>query len=427
MKKVKLGEIAEITSSKRIFASDYVSSGIPFFRGKEISQKEKGENITDLLFISREKYEKIKSSYPVPEKGDILLTSVGSIGIPYLVDDEEFYFKDGNLTWFRNLSDKIDSKFLYYWMLSNEFKQQVFNNKIGAVQKALTIINLQELIITLPNLSTQTVIGKVLSSLDEKIELNNKINKELEAMAKSLYDYWFVQNADDSWKRTKINDLFKKYTDTSVRIDAKNIQKEGKYPVITQDVGDLVKGYTNEDHPISDLPAIIFGDHSCTLRYIDFPFFRGADGTQLMYFENKKIINYIYYCMSKLIPYLPNFGKYERHFKYLKDFEILVPPTDLIDNFNNFVTPIFSQINFNRNENYTLSQLRDYLLPLLMNGQVQVDDIDNKTSKKLETKKQDYYNQRFELWLENQKLAARGNIDRQTLREIFDAMDDDDK
>jgi type I restriction enzyme S subunit len=69
MKKVKLGDILEITSSKRIFASDYVSSGIPFYRGKEIIQKEKGESITDLLFISREKFEEIKKLILYHKKG----------------------------------------------------------------------------------------------------------------------------------------------------------------------------------------------------------------------------------------------------------------------------------------------------------------------------------------------------------------------
>ena len=346
MKKVKLGEMITFQRGYDLIHNQMKGGKIPVVGSSEIIGW----------------HDEVKVKAPV-----LLIGRSGTVGRPQYYDTDIWAH---NTTLFVSDFHGNDPKFCFYFLQNLNLENYANSSSVPTLNRN----SIHPLEVPLPDLPTQTAIAKILSSLDEKIALNNKINKELEAMAKELYDYWFVQNAEESWELTKINDLLKKYTDTSGRIDAKNIQKEGKYPVITQDVGDLVKGYTNEDNPISDLPAIIFGDHSCTLRYIDFPFFRGADGTQLMYFENKKIINYIYYCMSKLIPYLPNFGKYERHFKYLKDFEILVPPTDLIDNFNNLITPIFSQINFNRNENYTLSQLRDFLLPMLMNGQVNIAD-----------------------------------------------------
>lgn len=82
---VKLGDICEITSSKRIFMADYVDSGIPFYRSKEIIEKQRGNNISTELFITEEKYEEIKQKFSVPQEGDILLTSVGTLGIPYIV------------------------------------------------------------------------------------------------------------------------------------------------------------------------------------------------------------------------------------------------------------------------------------------------------------------------------------------------------
>ena len=117
--KQKLGDICEITSSKRIFANEYLLSGVPFYRGKEISAKQKSTSeIDDPIFISHDKFEEIKLKYGVPLEGDILLTSVGTIGNPYLVkENEEFYFKDGNLTWFKNFKG-INSQWLYYWLLS---------------------------------------------------------------------------------------------------------------------------------------------------------------------------------------------------------------------------------------------------------------------------------------------------------------------
>ena len=155
MNKVKLGDILEITSSKRIHAEDYVETGIPFYRSKEVIQLVKGEKISEVLHISNEQYSKIKSKFPVPVIGDILLTSVGTIGIPYYVTDANFYFKDGNLTWFRKFDDSINSKYLLFWMQSKFFKNQINNNNIGAVQKALTIDFLKKFEIKVPPLDTQ--------------------------------------------------------------------------------------------------------------------------------------------------------------------------------------------------------------------------------------------------------------------------------
>ena len=101
-KEYKLGEVCAISSSKRIFANEYQNTGIPFYRGKEIIEKHNGANISNELFISEEKYNEIKTKFGAPKKGDMLLSSVGTLGVPYIVRDETFYFKDGNLTWFYN-------------------------------------------------------------------------------------------------------------------------------------------------------------------------------------------------------------------------------------------------------------------------------------------------------------------------------------
>jgi type I restriction enzyme S subunit len=106
-------EIAKVTSSKRIFLSDYVETGIPFWRSKEVIEQYDGKNISTELFIAADKYEEIKNKFGVPQPGDILLTSVGTIGVPYLVkDDSPFYFKDGNLTWIKDISREIEPYYL---------------------------------------------------------------------------------------------------------------------------------------------------------------------------------------------------------------------------------------------------------------------------------------------------------------------------
>lgn len=178
----KIDNICEVLSSKRIFAADYVKFGIPFYRSKEIIEKAFGENISNLLYIAEEKYNDIKSKYGVPKENDILISAVGErSGIPYLVRNEEFYFKDGNLIWIRNFDDrKIFSKYLCYWFKSKIGQFTLENLMIGSAQKALTIVGIKGIELNLPPLEVQNKIAKVLSALDNKIELNNAINNNLE-------------------------------------------------------------------------------------------------------------------------------------------------------------------------------------------------------------------------------------------------------
>jgi type I restriction enzyme S subunit len=303
------------------------------------------------------------------------------------------------------IKNEHSPKFFYY-LIKNIYNSDVFFNfesKTSGIKNLLIESALDNIKVPKYNLPTQQSIAKVLSDLDYKIELNNKINKELESMAKTLYDYWFVQfdfpNEDgkpykssggkmvynnelkreipEGWEVKKLGDIIKKYADKSTHIESKNILNEGSYPVITQDNGDLISGFTNENNPIEDVPLIVFGDHSCTLRYIDFPFFRGADGTQIMYFEEDLTI-YVYLFLQMIITQIPGYGKYERHYKYLKEFNIIIPKAKFLSEFQKIVEPIFNKISKSRLQNQHLTTLRDWLLPMLMNGQVTVKDVEHK-------------------------------------------------
>ena len=190
-KQYKIGDLCSISSSKRIFAKEYQTSGIPFYRGKEVIEKQKGENVSTELYISEARYNEIKNKFGVPEEGDMLLTSVGTLGVPYVVKDETFYFKDGNLTWFGNFKG-LNSKFLYYWFLSPMAKNAIDAKAIGSTQKALTIDALSKFEIDIPNVDVQNRIVSILSSLDNKIELNRRINDNLEQQVQALFKAWFV-------------------------------------------------------------------------------------------------------------------------------------------------------------------------------------------------------------------------------------------
>ena len=164
--KKKVDKIAELTSSKRVYLSEYVDEGIPFYRGKEISELKLNKTPNDILFISKESYEKYKKLYGVPEIGDILMTAVGTLGnVLRISNSSPFYFKDGNLIWFRRISE--NSKFLE--RLLEFHKKEIHKTSIGSTQRALTMVELRKLKFSFPSLPEQQKISSFHSSVDEKI------------------------------------------------------------------------------------------------------------------------------------------------------------------------------------------------------------------------------------------------------------------
>jgi type I restriction enzyme S subunit len=209
-KEYRLGDIADITSSKRIFYSDYVASGIPFYRSKEIIEKAKKENVSTELFISNERYNDIKNKFGVPYDGDILIAAVGErAGISYYVrNDGDFYFKDGNLIWFRNFKNNISSEFLVYYFNSYVGQQILESTMIGSAQKALTIIGLKGIEVNFPTLPEQYSIVSILRSLDDKIDLLQRQNKTLEQLAETLFRQWFIEEAENNWETEILGNIF---------------------------------------------------------------------------------------------------------------------------------------------------------------------------------------------------------------------------
>ena len=186
----KLGEVCEVTSSKRIFAEEYVEKGIPFYRSKEVIEKSKGQPLSIELFISEERYEEIKSSYGIPEIGDVLITAVGTIGKIWVVDsDSPFYFKDGNLVWLRKI-DGVDSLFFRFALtyLIDEYKK---TNANGAAYNALTIAKLKLMMCILPPLPLQQTFATRIEAIEEEKEKIQTSLQDLETLLASRMQYWF--------------------------------------------------------------------------------------------------------------------------------------------------------------------------------------------------------------------------------------------
>lgn len=186
----KLGDVCEITSSKRVFANEYVDTGIPFYRSKEVIEKSKQQPISVELYISESHYNSIKCNFGIPQIGDILITAVGTIGRIWVVDtNEPFYFKDGNLVWLRNIKDvhyEYFSKSLFY--LIDEYKKV---NANGAAYNALTIAKLKQMYCPLPPLSLQQFFAHKIEQIEkQKAALQNTIT-DLETLLASRMQYWF--------------------------------------------------------------------------------------------------------------------------------------------------------------------------------------------------------------------------------------------
>ena len=135
---------------------------------------------------------------------------------------------------------------------------------------------------------------------------------------------------ESKWEQVLFSNSIKNIIGNTTKIEKFNIKAEGKYPVITQEKEKLISGFTNEENKITDLPLILFGDHSCSIKYIDFDFFRGADGTVLLKPNDNFLPKYFYNVLnSLLIKLIENKDKYERHYKYLQNLYVPLPPIDI--------------------------------------------------------------------------------------------------
>jgi len=185
----RLGELGVITSSKRIYKSEYVKNGIPFYRTKEIKELSNGKDTTLELFISKERYYEIKKSFGVPQINDLLMSAVGTIGEIMVIENyNEFYFKDGNIVWFKEFNS-LDTNYLKFALTA--FIEKIKSLAIGSAYNALTIEKLNKYKISFPKSKAeqQTIVQKLNALLAETKKLESIYQKkivDLEELKKSV-------------------------------------------------------------------------------------------------------------------------------------------------------------------------------------------------------------------------------------------------
>ena len=308
-------------------------------------------------------------------------------------------------------------KFVYYWLKNSYYKLRSLSS---GVRNNLNSEDIKKFEINLPSLPTQQKIAAILSSLDDKIALNKKINAKLEAMAKRLYDYWFVQfdfpNEEGKPYKTSggkmvWNEVLKRkipeglevksinevcdvidclhskkpdfcYEDEdSYLLSLENITKEGyidiseKYYISKKDFSEWTSRICVKENDFLFTNAGRAGDMGMIPNGI-----KCAIGRNITAVRSKKINPYYLRCFFKSLymkeQILNNLDKgcffMSFNVRSIKQLSILIPKEENFHKFISFCEPIIKQLNKNNSEIQKLTNLRDRLLPLLMNGQVEV-------------------------------------------------------
>ena len=339
-KEKKLKYIAEITSSKRIYEYEYVDSGIPFYRGKEITALKNNQKIENFIYISEKRYNELKEKYGVPSKYDILITAVGTVGNAYTIeDDKPFYFKDGNLLWLKNIKEY--PKFVEYLFECN--KNVLLNNFFGSVQHALTISRLENLTFYFPPLDEQKRIASALSKIDAYLENTIKLIEEKErfkrGIAKKLLTCKEGENIPEArfkgfegeWEETQIlefvnNNIIKIEKGKSI---TKSKIEEGDIPVIA---GGKTPPYYHNKYNYN-FPCITISA-SGSAGYVWFHDYKiWASDCHVIYTDNKRYnIKFLYHYLKNIqdLIYYLQVGGVQKHV-YAKDLIKLNIPNITIE------------------------------------------------------------------------------------------------
>lgn len=381
-KKAKLSECCQSISDGDHQAPPKSNKGIPFVTISNI--KDNSFDFTNCMHVPQSYYDNLLAKRK-PQKGDILYSVVGSFGIPVLIKENVKFTFQRHIAILRPNPHIVEPAYMYYSMLSKAFFLQADAAAIGAAQRTISLSSLQNLTINLPDLPTQRRIASILSAYDDLIENNRRQIKLLEEAAQRLYREWFVElrfpghesvkvvdGVPEGWKIETVGSLLRKIPRTK-QVLTSDYQVSGNIPIVDQS-RDFIAGYTNDtDACVKPQDAIIvFGDHTRILKYITFPFAKGADGTQLIVSNSDCMPQSLFY-FSIIHIDLTNYH-YARHFKYLKESTILVPTKSIANAYDNIVHPIMKRIQVLRDSCVKAKEARDRLLPILMNREMEVSE-----------------------------------------------------
>ena len=381
--KVKLGDLYTVHNGLSK-GREYFGRGYPFLSFSTVFNNYfLPDELPDLV----QSTEKEQSSYDI-KRGDVFVTRTSEtsdeLGMSSVaLMDYPCATYNGFCKRMRPINvQRVCPEYIGYYLRMPSFRNGFQAFSTMTTRASLKNEDLLGMEVLLPEYKIQEKIASVLRKYDLLIENNQKQIKLLEEVARRLYREWFVDlhfpgyeekkivdGLPEGWKRMPVGELIGQVNRTE-QIPASMYQITGEIPIIDQS-RDFIAGYTDNRAALIDLnkPVIVFGDHTRVLKLIQFPFAKGADGTQLILSNNKKIPERLLYC-SLINVDISNYH-YARHFKYLKAEKILVPDEGIAAKFELIVTSIFGKVQMCRDTILRLSEARDRLLPKLMSGELE--------------------------------------------------------
>ena len=385
LKKYKLNECCEIlaggTPSTKI--DEYWNGDIPWLSVKDFGSVNKWVSATEKS-ISQQGLENCPST--MLHKGDLILSARGTIGKTAIVDKNMAF--NQSCFGLRAKEDSISSDFLFYWFKNN---QQIFKSaQQGNVFKSVTLDFFDKNYVSVPDIYAQKKIAAVLSAFDDKIALNQRINAKLEAMAKRLYDYWFVQfdfpNAEgkpykssggkmvwnevlkreipDGWEVKKCADICKVVTGKE---DANFSTQNGNYKFFTCSAETL-----KCDKPaFSGSAILIAGNGDFNIKHFTGSF--NAYQRTYVLIPPRKYYGILFFAAQEEVSaFISHSNGSIVKFITKTDIDNIHILEGLPNTYYNFINQLIEKNEKIQIEIEKLIDLRDRLLPLLMNGQVEV-------------------------------------------------------
>ncbi|EJO6494725.1 TPA: restriction endonuclease subunit S [Citrobacter freundii] len=388
-----IGDIAQVFDGPHATPKK-ITSG-PYFLS--ISSLEKGRlDLTKSAFLSEEDFKKWTKRV-TPEEGDLLFSYETRLGEAALMPAGVRACLGRRMGLLRFNKDKVIPEYVLYAYLSPAFQQTIKANTLtGATVDRLSISELPDFPIRIPPLEEQETVANLLGSIDKKIDLNNRINAELEAMAKTLYDYWFVQfdfpdtngnpykssggkmvynsnlkrDIPDGWMDSELDNLADLYQPKT--ISEKNMIRDGKY--LVYGANGVVGRFDKYNHEKSVVTITCRGN-TCGNINITRPY-SWITGNAMVVRPKNECINpyYIYNLLldSGVNKVITGSAQPQITRSNLAPLKIILPNEEIIQKFSLMMGGVFLKKIAILEENEHLAKLRDWLLPMLMNGQVTV-------------------------------------------------------
>ena len=255
-KKKSIGEVTDVLSASRVHKDEWVSNGVPFYRSSDVVSAYKGKE-NEKAYISFDLYEELIKASGKLEENDILITGGGSIGIPFIVsNDDPLYSKDADLIWIKH-STSHNSQYLYSYFISRYFRDYISSiSHVGTIAH-YTIEQVKDTPVSLPGILEQKVIGDLFREIDTLLTLQQRKCERLKNIKKAMLEKMFPCEGCDvpeirfegfsgAWERKRICDVANRFDNLRIPVAA-NLRVPGKTPYYgANGIQDYVKGVTHD-------------------------------------------------------------------------------------------------------------------------------------------------------------------------------------